>query len=92
MDTARSETPRPFSIPVAVAVTLAGVAAMFASGLLAPRPGLGLRGQIAFGTILLAVPALLAFAVNRPAWRAALGPAEIDRRTAVLATLLGAAL
>ena len=92
MDTPRSETPRPFSIPLAVAVTFAGVAAMFASGLVAPRLGLGLRGQIAFGTVLLAVPALLAFAAYRPAWRTALGPAEIDRRTAVLATLLGAAL
>ena len=40
---------------------------MFASGLLAPRLGLGLglRGQIALGTVLLAVPALAALAVRR---------------------------
>ena len=70
----RSETPRPFPAFVALGVTLAGVAAMFGSGLLAPRLGLGLRGQVAFGTVLLAVPALAAFAARPSARHAALGP------------------
>jgi len=91
MGSPRSETPRPFPAFVALGVTLAGVAAMFGSGLLAPRLGLGLRGQIAFGTVLLAVPALAAFAARPSAWHAALGPAVVGHRTAVLATLLGAA-
>jgi membrane protease YdiL (CAAX protease family) len=75
-------------------VTLLGVAAMFASGHLAPLLGLGpgVRGQIAFGTFLLAVPALLAVVARPPAGRAALGPAVVPHRTAVLSTLLGAAL
>lgn len=75
-------------------VTALGVAAMFASGLLAPRLrlGLGLRGQIAFGTVLLALPALAALVARPPAWRAALGPGVVAHRTAALSTLLGAAL
>ena len=75
----------------ALVVTCLGVAAMF---LLAPRIGLGLglRGQIAFGTVLLAVPALGALVVRPPAWRAALGQGVVAERTAALSTLLGAAL
>jgi membrane protease YdiL (CAAX protease family) len=77
-----------------VIVTALGVAAMFASGLLAARlgPSLGLRGQIALGTVLLAVPALLALAARPAAWRAALGSAPVTHRVAGLSTLLGAAL
>jgi membrane protease YdiL (CAAX protease family) len=92
MGSPRSETPRPFPAFVALGVTLAGVAAMFGSGLLAHHLGLGLRGQIAVGTVRLAVPALAAFAARPSAWHAALGPAVVSHRTAVLATLLGAAL
>jgi len=92
MSTTGSESPRPFPALVALAATALGVASMFASGALAPRLGLGFRSQIAFGTLLLAVPALAALLVRPPAWRAALGPGVIARRTAALATLLGAAL
>jgi membrane protease YdiL (CAAX protease family) len=89
-----SETPRPLPALLALAVTVAGVAAMFASGVLAPRlaPGLGLRGQIALGTVLLGLPAFLALAARPPARAAALGSADVPHRTAALATLLGAAL
>jgi membrane protease YdiL (CAAX protease family) len=89
-----SESPRPLPALLALAVTALGVAAMFASGLLAARLGLGLglRGQIALGTVLLAVPALLALVARPPAWTAALGSAAVPHRTAALATLLGAAL
>jgi membrane protease YdiL (CAAX protease family) len=89
-----SGTPRPLPALRALGATALGVAAMFASGLLAARLGLapGLRAQIAFGTLLLAVPALLALAARPPAWRAAVGPAGVPGRTAALATLLGVAL
>jgi membrane protease YdiL (CAAX protease family) len=73
-------------------VTVIGVAAMFAGGLLAPRLGLGIRAQIALGTILLAVPALAALVLRPTSWRAALGPFTPTRRTALLSLLLGAAL
>jgi membrane protease YdiL (CAAX protease family) len=81
-------------VPLAVAVTFLGVLAMFGSAWLTPRLGLtpGIRGQIAFGTILLAVPALGVLAAQPPAWRAVLGPAALTRRTALLCVLLGAAL
>jgi membrane protease YdiL (CAAX protease family) len=92
MSTTGSESPRPFPALVALGVTALGIAAMFAGGAVAPRLGLGLRGQIAFGTLLLGVPAVAALLVRPSAWRAALGPAVIDRRMAALAALLGAAL
>ena len=86
-----SVSPRPLPVAIALAVTLAGVGAMFASGFLAPRLGLGLRAQIAFGTVLLAVPALGALVLRPPAWPAAAGrpPSE---RTLALSGLLGGAL
>jgi len=75
-------------------VTALGVTAMFGSGLLAARLGLGLglRAQVALGTFLLAVPALLALVARSGAWAAAIGPVAVPHRTAALATLLGAAL
>jgi membrane protease YdiL (CAAX protease family) len=86
-----SEAAHPLPALPALTVTALGVLAM---GLLAPRLGLGLslRGQIALGTVLLAVPALLGLAARPPAWRAALGSATVPRRTAGLSALLGAAL
>jgi membrane protease YdiL (CAAX protease family) len=94
MSTPGSESPRPLPALLALAATALGVAAMFASGLLASRLGLGLglRAQIAFGTVLLAVPALATLVARPPAWRAALGPADVSHRTSALSTLLGAAL
>jgi membrane protease YdiL (CAAX protease family) len=65
---------------------------MASSGVGAARMALGMRGQIAVGTILLAVPALVAVAASPPAWRAAVGPGLVTRRTAVLSALLGGAL
>jgi membrane protease YdiL (CAAX protease family) len=94
MGTAGSVSPRPLSLPIAVAVTVLGVLAMLGSAWLTPRLGLalGVRGQIAFGTILLAVPALGALAARASSWKAVLGPGVVTRRTALLSLLLGAAL
>jgi membrane protease YdiL (CAAX protease family) len=94
MSTPGSVSPRPLPVSLALAVTLAGVAAMFSSGLLASRlaPGIDLRGQIAFGTVLLVVPALAALALRPSAWPSVLGPAAFTRRTAAMSILLGAAL
>lgn len=92
MSTPGSFSPRPLPAIPALVVTALGVAAMFASGLLALRLGLGLRGQIALGTVLLAVPAASALVARPPAWREALGPGVVAHRTAALSTLLGAAL
>lgn len=87
-----SESPRPLSVLLALVVTALGVAAMFAGGTLAPRLGLALRAQIAFGTALLALPAVAALALHRPASRTALGTAAVTQRTIALAAVLGAAL
>jgi membrane protease YdiL (CAAX protease family) len=78
-------------IAIALAVTLVGVAAMFGSGVLAPRLGLGLRAQIAFGTLLLAVPALGALLL-RPAARPAAAGRRLSERALALSGLLGGAL
>jgi membrane protease YdiL (CAAX protease family) len=92
MSATGSETPRPLSLSLALGATALGVAAMFGSALLAPRLGLGLRGQIGFATILLAVPALAALAARPRAFGPTLGPGAFGHRAAVLSTLLGAAL
>lgn len=88
-----SFSPRPLPVAIALAVTVLGVVAMwFAGVLLAPRLGLGVRAQIALGTALLAVPALAALLARPAAWAAVVGPGVLTRRSATLATLLGAAL
>lgn len=91
---AGSDSPRPLHPVPAVVVTVLGVAAMFASAVLAARLGLGLglRAQIALGTVLLALPPFLALLARPPARAAALGSAPLTRRAAVLSTVLGAAL
>jgi len=86
-----SVSPRPLPVALALAVTLLGVGAMFAGGAFAPRLGFGLRAQIAFGTVLLALPALGALAARPPAWLAAAGR-PLSRRALALSGLLGAAL
>jgi len=79
-------------LPAAVAATLAGVVAMVGGAfVLASRPGLGLRAQIALGTLLLALPAAAALAI-RPAFWPAVRGARISQRTAGLSIVLGAAL
>ena len=94
MSTPGSVSPRPLPSPVALAVTVLGVGAMLGSAWWTPRLGLtlGIRGQIAFGTILLAVPALAALVARPAAGRAALGPGVLTGRTALLSVLLGGAL
>jgi membrane protease YdiL (CAAX protease family) len=89
-----SESPRPLPALLAFAATVLGALAMSGGALLVSRLGLGLsiRAQITLGTVLLAVPALLALAVRPPAWRAALGSSAVPRQTAALSILLGAAL
>lgn len=93
----RSDTPAapgpdatPLPWPVAVAVTVLGVAAMALSPLLGLR--VGLRAQVAVGTVLLVLPALLAL-LARPAFlRAATGSGAATLRLLGLAAALGLAL
>jgi len=94
MSPAGSTSPRPIEVPVALAVTALGVAAMLASPLLAQRlsPGLGLRAQVALGTLLLALPAALVLLARPGAARAALGTGLVTRRAVALSSLLAPAL
>jgi membrane protease YdiL (CAAX protease family) len=89
-----SETPRPLGAPLAVALTFIGVAAMFGSTWLALHLGLslGVRGFLAFGTVLLALPALVAVAARPAAWPAVLGQGRVSRRTVLLSVSLSIAL
>jgi membrane protease YdiL (CAAX protease family) len=73
-------------------VVLAGVAAMVAGGLLAPRLGLGLRAQIGLGSVLLALPAALAVAARKVRWGQTLALGTPARSTVGLSVLLGGAL
>jgi membrane protease YdiL (CAAX protease family) len=83
---------RPFPIAAAAAVTAAGIAAMVGgSGVLASRPGLGLRAQIALGTLLLALPAVFALLLRPELWPAVRGARRVGGRAAGLSLLLGAA-
>jgi membrane protease YdiL (CAAX protease family) len=54
--------------------------------------GLGLRAQVAFGTLLLALPAAAILLARPGAARAALGPARPSRRSIAVSSLLAAAL
>ena len=94
MSPSGSTSRRAFSPALGVAVTLAGVAAMMVGGvLLATRSGLGLRAQIAMGTLLLAVPALtVLLLVRRDSWRDAIALQALPPRVAGLSVLLGGAL
>lgn len=84
---------RPFPIAAALAVTVAGILAMLGgSGALALRPGLGLRVQIALGTLLLALPALAALGLGPGYWPGVRGEQRVAGRTLGLSLVLGAAL
>lgn len=84
---------RPFPLPAAAAATLLGIAAMV-GGAVGPAAqlGLGLRGQIAVGTLALAVPAVVALLLRREWWPSVRGDRPVTGRTAGLSLLLGAAL
>jgi membrane protease YdiL (CAAX protease family) len=76
----------------ALAVTAAGVGAMLGGSLqLASQPNLGLRAQIALGTLLLALPALAALLLRPGLWPAVRGRG-VTGRTVGLSLLLGTAL
>lgn len=92
MSTPGSESECPLPIALAIAVTALGVLAMLTGPVPVQRLGLGFRAQIAFATVLLALPALLVLARARSARRAAFGRGVVTRRTLVLSILLGAAL
>ena len=92
MCSARSDPSHPFGPKVALGILLVGVAAMVASGLLGPRLGLGIRGQIGLGSVLLAMPAALAVASRRFAWRATLALGAPAAAELGVAALLGGAL
>ena len=90
----RSETTRPLGVPVAVALTVVGVAAMSGSAWLAVHVGVapGVRPLLAFGTALLALPTLVVVAARPDAWPAVLGRGRVSPRTAFLSFCLAAAL
>jgi membrane protease YdiL (CAAX protease family) len=84
---------RPFPLAAAVAVTAAGIVAMVAgSAGLALRSGLGLRAQIAVGTLTLAFPAVAVLLLRPDLWPAVRGARRVAGRTIGLSLLLGAAL
>ena len=89
-----SASPSPIKVPPALAVTALGVAAMVASPQLAQRLslGLGLRAQVALGTLLLALPAAAVLGTRPAAARAALGTRVMTARAVLVSALLGAAL
>lgn len=89
----RSAAGRPVPLPAAAAATLLGIAAMV-GGAVGPaaRLGLGLRGQIAVGTLALAVPAVVALLLRRDWWPSVRGERPFTGRSAGLSLLLGAAL
>lgn len=84
----------PLSPLAAVALTLLGAAALVAGGtLLGPRLHLGLRAQIALGSLLLALPCVVALPLARPrTWRRVLGVEAPGMSPMVLSVLLGGAL
>ena len=91
----RSDPPHVFSPALGVTVTLAGVAAMAAWGLvLREAPALvGPRLGIFVGSVLLAVPAMAALALLRSGrWRQTIALASPSPRTLALSVLLGGAL
>jgi len=94
MSPAGSNTSRVLHPALALTVTLAGVAAMMMGAVaLATSGALGLRGQIAAGSALLALPtiAILLF-LRRHTWRETLSLSSPAPRTLALSALLGGAL
>jgi membrane protease YdiL (CAAX protease family) len=65
---------------------------VLASAGLAPRSGLGLRAQIALGTLSLALPALTTLAFQPRLWPAVRGAGRVSGGTIGLSLLLGAGL
>jgi sodium transport system permease protein len=87
-----SATTRAPGLIAAILVTGLGVVAMFQGTVLVAPIGLGLRAQIAIGTALLALPAVLIVLAHRPTRQAVLGSANPTLRAIGLSALLGAAL
>src|SRR5262245_6873819 len=86
-----SEERRPFPLPVALALTGLGIAAMIGGAPSLGNSGPGLRAQIALGTLLLALPSLVALALA-PAHAPAVAGRPATKRMLALSFLLGAAL
>ncbi len=82
---------RPLPPLVALVLTLLGIGAMFLGGFAGAVLRLRLPAQVALGTVLLALPAIIALSAERPALRTALGQAPTSRMLALSASL-GAAL
>jgi membrane protease YdiL (CAAX protease family) len=89
----RSDSDRHFSPLAALAITVLGIVAMVGGSLqLAHVPWVGLRGKIAIGTLLLALPALAALLLFPDKRPAVLGVGAPSRRITVLSVLLGVSL
>jgi sodium transport system permease protein len=83
---------RPLHPFPAIVVTLVGVSAMFLSAAYTVRAGIGIRPQIALGTLALVLPSLVVVLAVGSARQAAFGARLIGRRTVLLSVLLGGAL
>jgi membrane protease YdiL (CAAX protease family) len=80
------------ALAIAVALFLVGVALMFGGAVRVAQAGVGLRAQVAIGTLLFALPVALFLAAQPPARPLYLGARAPGRRAAVVAVLLGSAL
>lgn len=94
MSTAGSGPTEPLHPIVALVTTLAGAAAMVGGGLfMAQHSGLGLRAQIAIGSLLLALPTFAALLVARGrTLKQTLALEKPAQRMVTLSVLLGGAL
>jgi len=77
---------------IAVVLFLVGVALMFGGAARIAGTGVGLRAQVAVGTLLFALPVALFLAARPPARPLYLGARALGRRAAGVSVLLGAAL
>jgi membrane protease YdiL (CAAX protease family) len=92
-DGSRPEVASPIAVlAVTFLLFLAGVAGMFGAAQRMARLDLGLRAQVAVGTVLFALPVAAALALWPRARRVTLGDLAPGRRTVLLASLLGGAL
>ena len=80
------------ALAIAFLLFLLGVALMFGGATRVAQAGLGLRSQVAIGTLLFALPVALFLAFRPPARALYLGPRGLGGREAGLSVLTGGAL
>jgi membrane protease YdiL (CAAX protease family) len=80
------------ALATAVVLFLVGVALMFGGAAQVAQTGVGLRAQVAVGTLLFALPVALFLAAQPPARPLYLGAHTVGHRQALVSVLLGGAL